>query len=236
VCDEKDKGMKRFLNVIGMVVVMTCAFAFSQTLDQGDIAQALKRTITLGSGLEQWQDLPQYPVELSNTEEPVTVLFSGYYSVAWDDANLYLLSVFTQPQETIKASLSTDAPEWWNEDTLELFVRSSTGQEKMHFAMNPAGTPFAAFTASTNYQTVSQVEETRWIIEVAFPLSDVLPAVTVGDLWEFKVGRSYIAAKEYSLWPNGGDFQGEENFGRLYFTEALEDPEELYARLETTLD
>jgi hypothetical protein len=43
-----------------------------------------------------------------------------------------------------------------------------------------------------------------------------------------------VGAKEYSLWPNGGDFQAEDNFGRLYFTETLEEPgvllEEINAR------
>lgn len=228
--------MKRVVKVVSTVSLICWTLTFAQTLDAGDIAQAVKRTITLGQGLEQWQDLPQYPVELSNTEEPTPVLFSGYYSVAWDDTNLYVLGVFTQPQETLAATLPTDAPEWWAGDTLELFVRTAKDQEKLHFAMNPAGTPFAAFTATTNYQAVGQVAETRWLLEVAIPLNDVLPAVKAGDLWEFKVGRSYVGAKEYSLWPNGGDFQGETNFGRLYFTENLEDPEALYTRLAPSLE
>jgi hypothetical protein len=224
--------MKQF--VITALSFLLGLSAFAQTLDAGDIAQALKKTITPGGGLEQWQDLPQYPVELSNAAEPVPVLFAGYYSMAWDDTNLYLLGVFTQPQESVVATLASDAPEWWSEDTLELFVRTAAGQEKLHFAMNPAGVPFAAFTASADYQVVSQLEETRWILEVTLPLGGVLPTPQTGDLWEFKVGRSYVGAKEYSLWPNGGDFQAEDNFGRLYFTETLEEPgvllEEINAR------
>jgi hypothetical protein len=223
--------MKRAINLLTTLFFISLSFAFAQELDVGDIAQALKKTITSGAGPEQWQDLPQYPVELSNAAEPVPVLFSGYYSVAWDDTNLYLLGVFTQPQETIAATLPGDAPEWWNEDTLELFLRPAAAQEKLHFAMNPSGTPFAEFTASTNYQVTSQIEETRWILEVTLPLNDVLSAPQQGDVWEFKVGRSYVGAKEYSLWPNGGDFQAEDNFGRLYFTETLEEPEALLEKL-----
>jgi hypothetical protein len=225
--------MKRLVMVS---VMWLCSWLAAQTLDSGDIAQAVKRTITLGGGLEQWQDLPQYPVILSNAAEPIPVASSGYYSVAWDDANLYILGVFNQEQETLLASLPTDAPEWWTGDTLEVFVRSVAGAERLHFAMNPSGTPFAAFTSSVNYQAVSQLGETRWILEVAIPLGDALPTVTVGDIWNFKVGRGYIAANEYALWPNGGDFQGEENFGRLYFTETLEDPGELYTRLAPGLE
>ncbi len=221
-----------------MVASLVCMWmtAFAQTLDSSDLAQAVQRTITLGQGLTQWQDLPQYPITLSNAAEPSPVVFSGYYSVAWDDANLYVLGVFEQPQETLAATLPTDAPEWWTGDTLEIFVRPVKGQDKLHFAMSPSGTPFAEFTSTVNYQAVSQVEETHWILEVAIPVGDVLPAVTVGDVWGFKLGRSYIAAKEYSLWPNGGDFQGETNFGSLYFTSALEDPEALYTRLAPGLE
>jgi hypothetical protein len=83
--------------------------SLAQTLDSSDLAQALKRTITLGQGLEQWQDLPQYPITLSNALEPTPVTSSGYYSVVWDDANLYILGVFEQPRETLLATLPTDA-------------------------------------------------------------------------------------------------------------------------------
>jgi Carbohydrate family 9 binding domain-like len=217
-------------------VVWVCSWLAAQTLDSGDLAQAVKRTITLGQGLEQWQDLPQYPITLSNAPEPTPVTSAGYYSVAWDDANLYILGVFEQPQETLLATLPTDAPEWWTGDTLEIFMRPTPDGEKLHFAMNPSGTPFAEFTSSVNYQAVGQLEETRWILEVAIPLGDGLPAVRVGDVWGFKVGRSYISANEYSLWPNGGDFQAETNFGSLYFTGALEDPKALYTRLAPGLE
>jgi hypothetical protein len=226
--------MKKMLAMLS--IVWLGSWLVAQTLDSGDLAQAVQRTITLGAGLEQWQDLPQYPITLSNAAEPAPVTATGYYSVAWDEANLYVLGVFNQPQETVLASLPTDAPEWWQGDTLEIFVRVAPDTERLHFAMSPNGTPFSAFTSSTNYQAVGQVEETRWLLEVALPLNDVLPAVSVADVWQFKVGRGYVSASEYSLWPNGGDFQAETNFGSLYFTTTLEDPETLYARLAPGLE
>jgi Carbohydrate family 9 binding domain-like len=228
--------MKRFVKIMGVYLLCFWTLTFAQTLDQGDLAQALRKTITLGQGLSQWQDLPQYPITLSNTAEPTPVTSPGYYSVAWDNANLYILAVLEQPQETLLADLPTDAPEWWTGDTLEIFIRPAAGAEKLHFATSPSGTPFAASTSSVNYQTSSLVEETRWILELAIPLNDVLPALTTGDVWQFKVGRGYLTANEYSLWPNGGDFQAEDNFGGLYFGVALENPEALYTRLAPRLE
>jgi hypothetical protein len=222
--------------ILMLSVIWLSPLIAAQTLDSGDLAQAVQRTITMGGGLEQWQDLPQYPVTLSNAAKSVPVSSSGYFSVAWDDANLYVLGVFEQPQETLLATLPTDALEWWTGDTLEIFVRPTAGAERLHFAMNPSGTPFVEFTSSVDYQAVGQVEKTRWILEVAIPLGDVLPAVQVGDVWGFKVGRGYVSANEYSLWPNGGDFQGETNFGSLYFTTTLEDPDMLYTRLAPGLE
>jgi hypothetical protein len=102
--------MKKMLAMLS--IVWLGSWLVAQTLDSGDLAQAVQRTITLGAGLEQWQDLPQYPITLSNAAEPAPVTATGYYSVAWDEANLYVLGVFNQPQETVLASLPTDAPEW----------------------------------------------------------------------------------------------------------------------------
>jgi hypothetical protein len=235
--DEKRKLMNQFAKVIAFVAcVVLLPLMFAQTLDEGDLAQAVKRTITLGQGLEQWQDLPQYPITFSNAAEPIPVTAAGYFSVAWDDATLYILGVFEQPQETLLATLPPDAPEWWTGDTMEVFVLPVAGSDKIHFAMNPSGTPFSEETSSVSYRVMSQLEETRWFLEVAIPLNDVLPAVKMGDVWQFKIGRGYIAANEYSLWPNGGDFQGEANFGSLYFTTTPEDPKTLYTRLAPELE
>jgi hypothetical protein len=63
-------------------------------------------------------------------------------------------------------------------------------------------------------------------------LADGLPTVANADTWEFKVGRGFHNAQEYSLWPRGGDFLGEENYGLLYFTEVLEDEAKLFETLK----
>jgi hypothetical protein len=202
--------MKYFLVVLLLLI--------SSSLAQE--ATAVKRTITIGGDLTQWDGLTRYMVELSNAAEPQAVTLKGYFSVAWDDTNLYFLGVFEQPKETIMATLTSDAEEWWNEDTMEIFLRLSSNSEMLHYASSPLGARFSNFLTSDNYFTNSRVEDTRWILEMAFPLGMAeLPAVTSSDTWELKVARANVAAKEYSLWPMGKDFLAEDNFGTLVFSE-----------------
>jgi hypothetical protein len=183
-------------------------------------ATAIKRTITVGGDLAQWDGLTQYAVELSNATEPQAVTLKGYFSVAWDDTNLYFLGVFDQPKESIMATLSSDAEEWWNEDTMEIFLRLPGNPEMLHYASSPLGVRFSNLLTSDDYITNSRVEDARWILEMAFPLVMAeLPAVKPGDTWELKVGRGNVAAQEYSLWPMGKDFLAEDNFGMLVFSE-----------------
>lgn len=183
-------------------------------------AIAVKRSINIGGDLSQWDGLVQYPVELSNAAEPQAVTQKGYFSIAWDDTNLYVLGVFEQPKETLTATLSSDAEEWWLEDTMEIFLRLPADSEIRHYASSPLGTRFLNFLSSSTYFTHSRLEDTRWILEMAFPLGlTELPAVKAGDKWELKVGRGNVAANEYSLWPAGRDFLAEDNFGTLTFAE-----------------
>jgi Carbohydrate family 9 binding domain-like len=190
------------------------------TLGFAQEATALKRSINIGGDMGQWEGLTQYPIELSNTAEPQAVTQKGYFSLAWDDTNLYILGVFDQPKDSLSATLTGDAEEWWNEDTMEIFLRLPSGSEPLHFAASPLGARFANLLSSDNYFTASRVEDERWILEMAFPLGlGDLPTVKTGDSWELKVGRGNIAASEYSLWPIGKDFLAEDNFGVLLFAE-----------------
>jgi Carbohydrate family 9 binding domain-like len=183
-------------------------------------ATAVKRSINIGGDLSQWDALTQYPIELSNAAEPQAVTQKGYFSVAWDDTNVYFLGVFDQPKDTLTATLTSDAEEWWNEDTMEIFLRLPTNPEMLHYASSPLGSRFSNLLASSNYFTSSRLEDTRWILEMAFPLGMTeLPVVQSGDSWELKVGRGNVAASEYSLWPVGKDFLAEDNFGTLVFAE-----------------
>jgi Carbohydrate family 9 binding domain-like len=195
-------------------------FILLSSLGFAQEATAVKRSMNIGGDLSQWEGLTQYPVELSNAAEPQLVSLKGYFSVAWDDTNLYVLGVFDQPKESITATLTGDAQEWWNEDTMEIFLRLPSAGEPLHYASSPLGARFANLLSSDNYFTASHIEDQRWILELAFPLGlGDLPAVKSGDTWELKVGRGNVAASEYSLWPLGKDFLAEDNFGQLLFAE-----------------
>ncbi|MFN4073357.1 MAG: endo alpha-1,4 polygalactosaminidase [Thermus sp.] len=203
----------------------------SAQVDPSHVAQAVRRTIQLGQGLAQWEGLPRYPVVLSNTFPAKPVSHEGYFSVAWDEENLYFLGVFQQRGDTVRAVHPQDHPEWWTDDTMELFLKRDAkdkGAEVMHLAANPRGTRFKAYTYTVDYRTHGRVEEERWILEWAIPFSSLkAPTPRLGEIWALKVGREHQAAGEYPLWPMGGDYHSPTNFGFLVFVDAPRDPSEL---------
>ncbi|GAA4017982.1 hypothetical protein GCM10022631_33490 [Deinococcus rubellus] len=206
------------------LALLTVGLAQSNSgVPASSVAQAVKRTINVGGDLKQWDGLPQYKVILSNGVPSVPVNNSGYYSLAYDDQNLYVLGVFDQPKDSVKAVLKTDAGEWWNDDVMELFIRTQpfvNAPAEAHFAVNPAGTRFKAYTATTDYKSVGRIEDNRWVLELAIPLNTAtFPAVKAGDIWALKVGREHQKAAEFPIWPVGGDFNSPNNYGYLAFTE-----------------
>ncbi len=207
-------------------------------VDPGHIAQAVRKTMALGQGLAQWEGLPRYEVILSNTYPPVPVKHTGYFSVAWDDENLYVLGVFQQKAETVKAALPADHPEWWQDDTMELFLKldpKDKGAPVLHLAANPKGTRFKAYTFTTEYRTVGRIEEDRWILEWAIPFATLGRAPEPGEVWALKVGREHQAASEYPLWPMGGDYHSPTNFGYLVFVDQPQDPKVLAEKVTALL-
>ena len=222
--------MKKLLIFVGLLVI---SVSQAQISEPGHIAQALKRSITLDADMSDWEGLPRYEVALSNTEEPSTFEQAGYFSVAWDDAFLYVMAVFRQPQDSLTIGLGEDAEEWWLGDTFELFIRFADGQDALHYAANPDGARYKAFLTSNDFEVLSAIEEERWMVELAFPLAkqDLL-AIETGDAWAFKVGRGFHSAQEFSLWPMGGDFLAEDNYGLIYFTEQIESDTVLFDRLK----
>lgn len=220
------------------LAVFLVGLAFAQ-VDPAHVAQAAFRTIQLGKGLEQWEGLPRYPVVLSNTFPAKPVSHGGYFQVAWDQENLYFLGVFQQKGETVRAGLPQDHPEWWKDDTMEVFLKRDAkdkAAEVMHLAANPRGTRFQAYTYTVAYRTVGRVEADRWILEWAIPFAALkAPTPKVGDVWNLKVGREHQAAGEYPLWPMGGDYHAPTNFGFLVFVDRLQDPGELAARITAML-
>ncbi len=211
--------------------------AFAEGLKPEHIAQSLERTVKIGGDLKQWDGLPKYAVELSNGFPAVPVKGKGYFSLAWDAGHLYVLGVFEQPRDTVLAKLKSDAAEWWNDDVMELFIRTDPFAKvpnDLHFAINPAGERFKAYTATTDFQSVGRVEKDRWILELAIPTgTKVLSAVQDGTVWGLKVGREHQKAGEYPLWPMGGDYNAATNYGLLAFGKTLQDPQTLFQKLVT---
>ncbi len=222
------------------LTLSTSALAQSGPLAaETSVAQAVRRTIQVGGDLKQWDGLPKYTVNLSNGVPSVPVKNSGYYSLAFDDQYLYVLGVFDQPKDTVLAKLATDAPEWWNDDVQELYIRPTpfvAAPTDLHFATNPLGTRFKAYTATTDYKSAGRIEDNRWVLELALPLNTAtLPAVKSGDIWGLKVGREHQRAAEYPIWPVGGDFGSPNNFGYLAFTDQLAEPAALASTISATL-
>ncbi|GEM49304.1 endo alpha-1,4 polygalactosaminidase [Deinococcus cellulosilyticus] len=219
-------------------LMLTCflSLAHAQSLKPEYIAQATERTITLDGDLSDWAGLPQYTIEMSNGFPSVPVSSKGYFQVAYDKDNLYLVGVFNQAKDTVLAKLAQDAPEWWNDDVLEIYFqpnRTDKVPTSQHFAINPAGVRFKNYTATTEYQTASKIEDNRWIVEVAFPLGKgVFAAAGDGSAWNLKVGREHQKAGEYPLWPMGGDFNAETNYGILSFNKTLQDAQSLVGKYQ----
>ena len=150
--------MKRAFLLTALLTAAPTAWAQTApgAVAPSSVAQAVKKTIAIGGDLTQWDGLAQYRVIQSNGVPSVPVKNSGYYSLAWDDQNLYVLGVFEQPGDTVRAKLATDAAEWWNDDVMELFIRTqpyAKAPADLHFAINPAGTRFKAYTATTDYKS-----------------------------------------------------------------------------------
>ncbi|WP_034336392.1 endo alpha-1,4 polygalactosaminidase [Deinococcus misasensis] len=221
-------------------VSLTCSLAAAQNLKPEYIAQATERTIQLDGDLKDWNGLPKYTIEMSNGFPSVPVGSKGYFQVAYDQRNLYLVGVFDQEKSTVLAKLAQDAPEWWNDDVLEIYFqpnRTDKVPTTQHFAISPSGVRFKNYTATTEYQTASKIEDNRWIVEVAFPLGQgVFASAQDGSAWNLKVGREHQKAGEYPLWPMGGDFNAETNYGILSFNKTLQDANALLSKYQVATE
>ena len=202
-----------------LIALFLLSFGFAQS-ELASIAQATQRPMGITLNMFFWEDLPTYDIVLSNEDAPSPVTMPGYFSLAWDNSNLYVLGVFEQDEATLMADLTADAPEWWKADTFEVFIRQNPEDAFVHVAANPAGIRFREFLDTDNYHTDNQIENDRWALMLSLPLGDLLAKAKPGDIWELKVARGHVALKEFSIWPMGKDFLAEDNFGKLVFVNA----------------
>lgn len=215
--------MKRNLLLTSLTLALIGTAQAADPIAPTSVAQVTKRTINIGGDLKQWDGLPKYEVILSNGVPSVPVTHKGYFSMAYDDQNLYVLGVFDQDKATVLTKLNSDAPEWWNDDVMELFFRPTPfgkAPEELHLATSPNGTRFKAYTFTTDYVSKGDIGDKQWMLQMAIPLNKAgLPAVKEGDVWGLKVGREHQKAAEYPLWPIGGDYSAPGNYGYMVFSE-----------------
>lgn len=218
-----------------LMVLAGVSSAQNQVFRPDYLAQAAQRTIKLGAGLKQWAGLPRYRVALSNGFPAVPVKFGGYFSLAWDAKKLYVLGVFDQPRRTIAARNKPDTSQWWTDDAMEVYLRPDAADSSipyLHYAVNPSGTRFRVQTSGDGFEVRSRIEAGRWMLELAFPLgSKNLPAVNAGTAWGLKIGREHQAAREFPVWPMGGDFSANSNFGFVLFNQKPEPASAAAARI-----
>ncbi|BDG17634.1 sugar-binding protein [Thermus brockianus] len=196
------------------------------------VAQALPRPPgPWGAGF--YPGLPTYTLQLTTVYPPETARFPGTFQVAYDDQALYLVARLRQ-ETPPKAERQADDPEWWQDDTLEVFLRPHAFDEEapdLHLAVNPKGVRFERYTTPLAFEARTGTFPGGWWAELRIPFGEALPPPQRGDLWQLKVGRGHPAAGEYTLWPLGGSFHSPGNYGYLAFLEAPNDPEALAAQV-----
>ncbi|SDF41603.1 Carbohydrate family 9 binding domain-like [Thermus arciformis] len=192
------------------------------------VAQALPRPQG-AFGPEGYPGLPAYAVRLTHTYPPEEARFPGLFQVAYDGEALYLLARFSQAAPP-KAQRDAEDPEWWRDDTLEVFLRTDPWDDEapdLHLAVNPKGVRFRRYTAPLDYEARTGLLPQGWWAELRLPFGGPLPKPRPGTLWQLKVGRGHPEAREYTLWPMGGDFHSPGNYSYLAFLELPQDPEAL---------
>ena len=149
------------------------------------------------------------------------------FQIAWDDTNLYLLSVCPlDGGPAFLAGTHDHDGELWRDDTVEVFIQPPDTAVYFHFGWNAAGT-----RAEERVQDRSWDPEWRLLTEVtpaAWTSLAVIPFACLGALpsldaaWRLNVCRSDAANAEFSSWSfSGGGFHRPERFGWLLFTPTL---------------
>ncbi|GAA5334053.1 MULTISPECIES: sugar-binding protein [Thermus] len=217
-------------SILVMVFVFFGGVSLAQELV---VAQALPRPKgPWGMGI--YPGLPTYSIHLTTLYPPKTARFSGTFQVTYDDQALYLVARLSQ-ETPPKAERQANDPEWWQDDTLEVFLRPNPFDEDapdLHLAVNPKGVRFERYTAPLFFEAQTGSFPGGWWAELRIPFGGVLPHPRLGEIWQLKVGRGNPEAREYTLWPLGGDFHSPGNYGYLAFVDAPKDPQVLVAQVQ----
>lgn len=221
--------MRRYLVILATVSIFLASSAVfaADPIKGADAVQApfVKDGFWIDGETDDWQKVPFYTgfyeAEIDDTDKAAPV--QSEFAVAWDGMALYVV-VTCLDQYDMELSMSRQDGEWdwYNDDTVELYIIPGEGAQPVHFIVNPADTKFGNFVDvggfQYNYEVKAGIDPDLWVAEFRIPLDkNPLPVPKEGDIWKFKVGRRYALRQYKSLWPRGGKFDANDNYGTLTF-------------------
>lgn len=150
--------------------------------------------------------------------------------LCFDAEALYLGLTCTEPHpDKIKASAPDGSPDVWQDDCVEIWLRTGMSQTEFdQFIVNAAGSRQAVCIRSGRMQrdwqpawhAAAHIADDRWSAEIAIPFAALnIPAPRRGAMLQFKLGREDYAGgrQDLATWPPGSRYAGAEGYGKLYF-------------------
>ena len=195
-------------SLVTLVFCIVMLIAHAQGSDSSQKARAIQGNIRLGGDITQWETLPSYALSLPEGDG------SGFFTLAWTAKAVLVLGVFD------RLETHGSEPEWWTDDSLELFFRTEPKAEPVHFSFSPTGELLTAPAQLEALETATRLSEKRWILELAIPLAEAeLPSIEVGDVWHFKIARHIGNSDNTYVWPRGTDIQNSDHAGTIEFVD-----------------
>lgn len=185
-------------------------------------AYAIHRSIELDGDLGDWTGIPSYNNFLTNTRQPEMGQNPTRFMAAWDENYIYLAVIAEgQTEGEITAKNPPHTKVWWTDDAIEPYFWPSGNSVPSHYAFNPKGTKFTTESGKDDFEVITKIAPGRYTAEARFALNgQPLPRVKPGEEWKFRLGRENQADREYTIWPEGGDFSVVYYFGQLIFVES----------------
>lgn len=219
--------MKKYFVFLAVAMLFACSFVYAAAVEGVDEISVpfVREGFWVDGETDDWQRVQFYTgfyeAEVGATDQ--IALVQSEFAVAWDEMALYV-AVVCLDQYDMELSMSRQDGDWdwYNDDTVELYIIPGEGAEPVHYVVNPAETKFGTFVDvggfQYNYEVRVGIDPDLWVAEFRIPLDgNPLPKPKEGDVWKFKVGRRYALRQYMSLWPKGGDFDADDNYGTIKF-------------------
>jgi hypothetical protein len=213
------------LLAISMLVASSAVFAKATGGVDKVEAPFVKDGFWIDGETDDWQKVPFYTgfavAETADTNKEAPV--QSEFAVAWDEMALYVVvNCLDQYDMELSMSRQDGDWDWYNDDTVEIYIIPGEGKKPVHYIVNPAETKFGNFVDvggfNYNYEVKVGIDPDQWAAEFRIPLDkNPLPVPKAGDTWKFKIGRRYALRQYMSLWPRGGQFDDDDNYGTITF-------------------